>query len=132
MPRATVTFHRLIQDTQDVGTPNQSGDHMVSRIEFSVTVGGRTFDGLWVEAKQPYGSNYALDPLEVARPQGAYRGTWNHAAFGDAVEAYYREAFGAAGATVSFGGARVRMRNNTVVRSKVVQIDLPDGAGGTW
>ena len=40
MPRARVTFHRLILDSLDYESSDQNADHMISQLFFSLEVGG--------------------------------------------------------------------------------------------
>ena len=43
MSKATVNFHRCIQDSQDYGS---NDEHMVSRVFFDLEVGNKQFNGL--------------------------------------------------------------------------------------
>ena len=89
MPTARVVFDKGIQYSQDYGSDDE---HMVSRIFFSIEVGGRRYDGLHVDVKQTVGSSYENGPIEVSSPKGSYKGPFNHEAFRAAAENYYRGA----------------------------------------
>ena len=125
MPTARVKFHGILQDSQDYGSFEKNDDHLVSVINFTLEVNGRTYDGMRVEVRQPYGADYATDPLEVGRPLGTYRGTWNHHAFADLCEAYYRSAIGVSGWAIGFAGHGIRMRNNKAFRDEAAEFDIP-------
>ena len=121
MPRARVTFHKLIQDSQDYGS---NDEHMVSRVFFTLEVEGTSYEELYVDIKQPVGSDFEKGPLEVSHPQ-RYSGPFNHQAFQKAVEAYYRGLVGASGSGIRIqGGGNIRMRNNTFVRETQVEFDV--------
>src|SRR5438874_8796962 len=90
MSTATVTFHKLIQDTQDLATDDPKASHMESRAFFSLSVHGTDYPDMSVVLRQPFGTDYATEPVEVEQPTGSYSGNWNHNAFRDAVEDYYR------------------------------------------
>lgn len=109
MPRATVHFSEMIQDSQDYGSDDE---HMVSRVFFDLEVDGKRFAGLHTNVKQTVGSSYETGPIEVSPPIN-YSGPLNHAAFSAAVERYYRGLVGSAGSGIRIQGASgVRMRNN--------------------
>lgn len=120
MQTAKLTFSRLIQDTQDVGSDD---DHMLSRVYFNLEVGGMNYGELSATIKQTIGS----DTLEVSAPQG-YKGPFDHAVFSQAVTDYYRGLVGQSGSGIRIGpGAKnIRMRNNTFVRPLAVQFDVKD------
>jgi hypothetical protein len=107
---------------------------MVSRLFFSLEIAGRRYDGLYTDVKQTVGSSYETGPIEVSPPRGAsYRGPFNHAAFRDAAEGYYRSLVGSAGSgiRVSSGALNVRMRNNTFERENVIEFEA-SGANVAW
>jgi hypothetical protein len=119
MSKAKVTFHMLIQGTQDpIADPNQN--QMISRAFFMLEHAGKTYTNMSVSLRQPVGTDYATAPIEVEKPSGSYSGNWNHNDFRDAVEDYYRSAIRVG------GGGAVRMRNNTFVFSKSYEIDILD------
>ncbi len=134
MTTAAINFHGFTQDTQTIGTSDNSADHMVSRIQFSVTVDGRLYSDLEVDIKQPYGVDYATEPLEVGAPRGNHHpATWNHEEFSDLAEEYYREAIGSAGSMIRVSpGAQVQMKNNTFTISKEAQMEIPESGGDAW
>ena len=79
--KAKLTFHKLIQDTQDVvsGDPNQN--HMVSRAYFTLDLGGKQYGDMSVVLRQPFGTDYATEPIEVEKASGSYTGNWNCRSF---------------------------------------------------
>ena len=131
MSKARVTFHKCIQDSQDFGSDDE---HMVSRLFFSLEITGRRYDGLYTDIKQTVGSSYETGPIEVSPPRGAsYNGPFNHAAFRDAAERYYRSLVGSAGSGIgiSSGASNIRMRNNIIPRESVIEFEA-SGADAAW
>jgi hypothetical protein len=131
--RAKILFKSLLQDSQDYATFEHDDAHVVSVIHFDMEVGDRKFHDLSVEVRQPYGTDFETEPLEVSRISGHYRGPWNHAAFGDLCEAYYRSLIGSTGTVIRIGGAsNIRMRNNFFGTPREAQLDIPDESCGAW
>jgi hypothetical protein len=132
MPKVKVFFEKILQDTQDYNNFQQQGNHMVSRIYFSMEISGNRHEGLVVEVRQPFGTNYEDMPIEVANPQG-YRGPWNQAEFADLCEQYYRKAVGATGTGIRIeGGVNIRMRNNTFAFPYQGEFEIPGDGPGGW
>ena len=74
--------------------------------------------------RQPFGTDYATEPMEVEKTSGSYPGNWNHNEFRDAVEDYYRDALTR---MMRIGqGSSVRMRNNAIEFPKSYEIDIPE------
>ncbi|MBA4137435.1 MAG: hypothetical protein C0518_08990, partial [Opitutus sp.] len=135
--KATVTFHKCVQDVQDMGTPEGKDDRMVSRLFFTLQIGDKTYSDMQVEIRQPHGFNFAKPedhPIEVSRPTGSYKGATHHESFAMAAEAYYRS-FVSVGdkpaAIVIQGGDSIRMRNNKMIKDAAFEIEIPD-VGGAW
>jgi len=109
----------LIQDTHDPGAdPNQK--HLISCAFFTLEHAGKTYTDMSVGLRQPFGTDYATEPIEFEKASGSYSGNWNKDDFRDAVEDYYRSAIRTG------GGGAVRTRNNTFVFSKNYEIDILD------
>jgi hypothetical protein len=122
--KAKIRFHKLIQDTQDVMGGDLNQNHMVSRAYFTLDFGGNQYGDMSVVLRQPFGTDYATEPIEVEKPSGSYNGNWNHNDFRDAVEDYYRDALGRA---IRIGpDSSVRMQNNVIALSKSYEIDIPE------
>jgi hypothetical protein len=133
MAKATVVFSRIVQDVQNYGQFDQDANYMVSTLHFSLTVGGKDYAGLSVEVRQPYGTDFEMQPLEVTKPKGSYHGPWNHAAFSNVCEEYYRSLIGAKGAGIRIaGGKNIRMRNNTFLKQHSAELDIPDAGATSW
>ncbi len=117
MPKVRVAFHKVLQNTQNYHSFDKKADHMVSTLFFSLEVGGRHYPDLRVEIRHPFGTDFKLEPVEVAKPVGSYVGPWNHAAFRDLCEKCYRKAVGAEGSGIRItGGKDVRMWDNVIGR----------------
>lgn len=125
--QAKVTFHKIIQDSQELGSDDQ---HMVSRVFFDLEVGGQLHTGLYSDLKQIVGSDIETAPLEVGAPQG-YSGPFNHEAFTAEVEKYYRKEIGSSGSAIRIAkGSKVRMRDNTIICCVVVYFKISKNGGG--
>jgi len=128
---AKVTFHKFIQDYQELGSQNVDDDFMTSRVFFTLEVEGKKFEDMYAEVKQPYGTNYEKEPVEVSAPIGSYRGHWSHTRFAEAVERYYRDLIGSQGRAIRIGaGSRVHMVNNVIVQERTIELELPGDSGG--
>lgn len=126
-----VQFTTCIQDSQEAQAQNPDHDHLVSRVVFNLETEGLTFSGLWADLRQPYGTNYAKEPIEVGRPQGADIRPFNQEAFSDAAEEYYRENLGQmAGPVTSAGGARTFLNSIFIRRSRVYDFEASSPEGG--
>lgn len=129
MTNAQVIFRRLVQDSQDYGS---NDEHMVSRAFFDLNIGDKAYQNLSVDIKQQVGSNFETSPLEISQPIG-YNGPFNHQAFRDAVEKYYRSLVGSSGSgiRISGGASNIRMRNNTFVQEMHVEFNISKD-GPAW
>ncbi len=129
MARIRITFQVSIQDSRNLGSDDE---HMVSRVLFSLEVGGQSRGHFHCDVKQNVGTDFASAQLEVSPPRGgSYRGPFNHEAFQEEVEEYYRESFGSGGTVIQVGAKNVRMRNNRSVRLKTVEFDAW-GSEAAW
>ena len=124
--KATLLFHKCIQDRQDVGT---SDDFMVSRVFYSLILPDKRIDDLFVDIKQTAGDNYETGTIEVGRPQGK-AGNLHYETFRDAVESYYRSLIGSSGRSVKIVKGSYRMRDNTIFGSKKTEITIDTESGG--
>ena len=114
MPFTKVHFKMIHQVSQTFGSDNE---HMVSRVYFDLEVSGETIPNLYADVKQPVGSDFLTDPLEVPLPED-YSGPLSYEGYRDAVEKYYRMSFGSQGGGIRFGtGAKnIVMQDNIVER----------------
>ncbi len=123
MATANITFKRCIQNYQESGNIPDERQHMSSRIYFDLNFQGKTYTDLYVDISQPYGTDYLKEPIEVGPPQGGYNGPFNHNAFSEAVESYYRSCIGEQGNAIPLGpDAHAVMKNNII--SKVLKVQL--------
>lgn len=128
MTVVNLTFHKLIQDSQDYGS---NDEHMVSRVFFDMEVDGKKFTDLYADVKQLVGGSFETSSLEVSNPSN-YKGPFNHLAFRVIVEEYYRSLVGATGSGIRIsGGSTIRMRNNTFFKSVNSQFEV-QVTGGPW
>jgi len=127
MSTATVTFHKLIQEAQDVSSTDSKQNHVVSRVFFRLDLNDEHYADMSVILRQPFGTDYAKESIEVEKPFGSYAGNWNHNAFRKIVEDYYRSAIGSQGKAMRIGpgSGNVRMRGNTIGFLKSYQLEIP-------
>ena len=127
MATARVTFHSCIQNSQEAGDISNDKKHMFSRINFTLEVNGQKYENMYVDISQPFGTDYTKEPIEVGPPQGgSYNGPFNHQAFSEGVESYYRSLIGAQGSVVCFEpNATVVMRNNLMRKDWSFQFEVP-------
>jgi hypothetical protein len=128
MTIATIGIKKLVQDSQDYGSDDE---HMVSRVFFDMELEGKKFQDLYADIKQPVGGAFETSPLEVSRPAN-YKGPFNHAAFSEIVEGYFRGLIGSGGSGIRIsGGANIRMRNNTYMAPMTAKFEV-NSSGGPW
>lgn len=133
MTKAKVVFNRIVFDTQNYGCFDKNQDHMVSTLHFSLDVAEKHYDNLYVEVRQPYGTDFESEPLEVSEPQGSYRGPWNHDAFCTLCETCYRKAIGSKGSGIhTTGSTTVRMTNCLFTFRHTGEFDLPESGADSW
>jgi hypothetical protein len=78
-------------------------------------------------------TNYESEPVEVAKPVGTYPGPWNHVAFHDLSEEYYRKLVGVKGSGIRIeGGKNIRMRNNKFILPWSGEFDASESSGWSW
>jgi hypothetical protein len=128
MPTAKPTFHELIQGAQDVAMTDPNQEQMVSKVFFTLDIGDQHYSGMSAVLRQPFGTNYAEEPVEVEKPSGPYPGNLNYNQFRDHAEDYYRSAIGNQGFAIRIGpgASNIRMRNNSVKFSKTYDLDIPN------
>lgn len=127
--KAKVTFTRCVQDSQEYGSNNE---YMVSRVFFDLEIGGQIHRGLHADLKQVVGSHFETGDIEVGKPEG-YPGPFNHVAFRDAAESYFRSLVGAAGRGIQIKGAsKVRMMNNTFDFCQISEFEVDGSTAGAW
>ncbi|MFO7459480.1 MAG: hypothetical protein R6X07_02575 [Desulfatiglandales bacterium] len=127
MPTAKATFHSLLKDAQDYGSFGRDEKHMVSIIHFTLAVQGQVYPDMTVEVRQPYGTDYESEPLDVAQPVGTYTGPWNLMEFAEHCSRYYRNHLrGLRSVVQDTGRGDVRMRDRLLVSNVMVRFELPE------
>ena len=125
MSKAKIIFYKCIQDSQDYGSDDE---HMVSRVFFNLEIGEETFDGLSANIKQAVGGDYDTGPIEVSQPFG-YDGLFNHQAFRDCAEKYYRSCVSSEATGIEIGeGARIRIYGNIFKKEMVCEFEISGGS----
>ncbi len=128
MATAHVILKRIIVDSQELQCYEPDDDHMFSRLFFDLEVGGNHYNDMLVEVRQPYGTQFESEPLEVSNLRGPYNGNWNHNEFRDQVEKYYKNMIGKEGKMVrtTDEGRNTVCKNCTFQRTVEFDIDIPD------
>lgn len=126
MSKAKITFHQCIQDSQEYGSDDEE---MVSRVFFTLEIGEDKFEELYADLKQTVGADYDTGPIEVGPPQG-YDGPFNHQAFRDFAEKYYRSLVGsqARGIRIGKGASNIRMYGNIFNVEMVCEFEISGGS----
>ena len=128
MTQAKIHLHRLVQDSQEYGS---NDEHMVSRVFFDLEVDGALHKNLYCDVKQMVGSSFENAPLEVSKPIG-YKSAFNHDAFQNVIEQYYRGLVGSQGRGIRItGGGNIRMQNNTFAQPGEATFEV-QVSGGPW
>ncbi len=134
MAKMLVKFTACHINHQNIQMSDPNKDHLVSRVHFDMAVGDRRYRTS-VEVRQPFGTDYLAEPLEVRLPEDApYRGPFPHDRFAEAVETYYRRCVGERGS-----GSRIGVGENAVVISEMLLLvqdgphafEVPE-VGGGW
>lgn len=126
MSKAKITFHQCIQDSQEYGSDDEE---MVSRVFFTLEIGEDKFEKLYADLKQTVGADYDTGPIEVSQPHG-YDGQFNHQAFRDFAEKYYRSLVGsqARGIRIGKGASNIRMYGNVFNVEMVCEFEISGGS----
>ena len=124
MNKATITFFKCIQDSQEFGSDNE---YMVSRVFFSLEYDGIEKSYFHAQIKQAVGSSCNDNQIEVSLPEGI-TGPFNFNAFSDAAKAYYLRLIRPRGCFIKVGdsGSSIRTMNNTFQMSYVVEFTISD------
>ena len=128
MPQGKLVFTKIIQDSQDYGSTDEQ---MVSRVFFDIVVGDVVHRGLYADISQPVGERFEGGPLTVSFPP-VLQGRVGFSTFRQHVEDYFRDLVGSRGRGIRIGGGgNIRMRNNSFIFQKIVDIDVQDADGGS-
>jgi hypothetical protein len=128
MKMVTVNFEKLIQNTQSIEPKDPNKKELQSEVVFTLDVDGKRYPEMSAVLRQPAGTDYATEPIEVENPTGSYQAkTWDHNRFRDIVEDYYRGIIGSQGRGIKTGpGSQIEMRNNLFVMPKSYKFEIPD------
>lgn len=116
MVRVQFHFSECIQDSQDYAAGDD--EHMVSRVFFTIALGGQRRGDFMADLKQTVGDDYETGAIEVSPPRDksgeTYDGPMSHACFAQGAEKYFRSLVGSAGSGIhiSGGSTNIRMRDN--------------------
>ena len=131
MPQAKIHFKACHQKSQVMGSDGNVRDHLEAELLFDLEVDGKLLaTDLKVGIGQPYGTSYSVEPLEADSIRSQYDGLWNHGAFAEGCEHYYRKLVARVVSTNNT--SRLTMSNNRLVMPFTVEFDLPASSGGAW
>src|SRR5207249_4281963 len=98
-----VMFTGFVIESQAIRSSNPTQDHLRARVYIDLEVNGKEYKGVCVEGRQPYGTDYSTEPLEVRlAPESSYDGSFPLHGFSDQLERYYRAHVGHRGKTFSY------------------------------
>jgi hypothetical protein len=118
--RVRIKLKRCTQNSQDAGSDKT---HIKSRVFYELFVNGNKQGSFHSDIKQPVGSEYTAEGLEVTVPDG-YKGPFNHEHFAEGIRKYYERLVGPQGNAISYGGAKKAvMKNNTIVMDSEFEFD---------
>lgn len=128
MAVATINISHCVQVQQQL-MPEKNQSMMRARVHFSMTLNGKTFQNLYADISQPYGTDFNDEPVEVGRPVG-YDGPFSLQQFSQHVETYYRNWIRMIRGM--FGGASMAMGSNSFVMPHSFQIEVDTSAASPW
>jgi len=111
MPKVTIQFKELVQDSQNYGSDEKQ---MVSRVFFDLTVGEKRYPGAHANVTQKVGA-VAPGLLEISGPAG-YTGPFDQRKFQAEVETYFRSVI---------GQSRSRIRDCRHRKAATVSFEVP-------
>jgi hypothetical protein len=118
--RVRVKLKKCIQNSQEAGSDDS---HMISRVFYEIVVNGNKQGNFYSDIKQPVGSEYNAEDLEVTVPT-EYKGPFDHERFANGIRNYYQRLVGPKGSAISYGGTKsVAMKNNTIMMHAEFEFD---------
>lgn len=117
MATVEIFFKRMVEQSHSIKS-DPGHNQMLTQVFLDLSVDGVHFGEQQVTLHQPYGSEYATEPIEVKPVVGSYSGqSWNHHGFCELVESVYRNA-------VEQQGQMIRLANGTTAEMANNLIDL--------
>jgi hypothetical protein len=129
MPTGTIVFKCIRINLKRNSTFEPDESCIDSLIEFDLKIGGKSSRGLKAVVRQPNGTDFQSQPLEVGDVIG-YQGPWNEEEFKETCGRYYRDIIGSSG----IGPAIHRGERNLIERVAIKfhqreKINLPSSDG---
>lgn len=123
MRQAQVIFRSCVIDTQSIGTQDAIHDYLFSKLYFDLKVDDRVYENMETNIRQPYGTQYASEPIELCILKGDYTGEFPFQDFTDLAENYFRSfvAVDARDGVISL----TNVRNVMMVNVKISRSDGP-------
>ena len=118
--KVIMTIHGCQQISQALGS---NDEHMISRVFFSLDIGGKKTDNLHADIKQTVGSDFEKSNFEISPPE-EYKGQLNYSDFRNSIESYYRSLVGSQGGGIRVpNGGAVNMENNFFPKEMTFEFD---------
>jgi hypothetical protein len=111
MPTGTIEFKCIRINLKRISTFEPDESQIDSLIEFDLKIGDERLRDLRTEVRQPNGTDFQRQPLEVGNVIG-YEGPWNYQEFREFCGRYYRDVIGSSG----MGDAIHRGERNLIER----------------
>jgi hypothetical protein len=124
MSTAIIHFTGILQNRHNLQPGDRNAKFMESKVDFNIELKGKTHPNMSAILRQPSGSDYSTEPIEAEKPMGDYAGNWNHNAFRDVAEDYYRRSL--ASVVGIKGGGSITMIQNQFQIPRSYEIEIPD------
>lgn len=129
MPTGTIVFKRIRINLKRNSTFEADESCIDSLIEFDLKIGDKSSRGLKAVVRQPYRTDFQIQPLEVGNVIG-YEGPWNDEEFRETCGRYYRDIIGSSGIGLAIHrGERNLIERVAIKFSQRQKINLPSPEG---
>jgi hypothetical protein len=128
-----VTFKGFEIVSQTIQSTGHSQDHLVARVYFDLVVNGREYTDACIECRQPFGTDYSVEPIEVRlAPESSYNGPFPLNTFSGELDRYYRAHVGGSGRLIKYGlGMEINIEEAVMSSADGPHdLELDDVAGG--
>jgi hypothetical protein len=129
MPTGIIVFKCIRINLKRNSTFEPDESCIDSLIEFDLKIGDKSSRGLRAVVRQPNGTDFQSQPLEVGNVIG-YEGPWNDEAFKETCGRYYRDIIGSSGIGVAIHrGERNLIERVAITFHQRQKINLPSFNG---
>jgi hypothetical protein len=129
MPTGTIEFKCIRINLERISTFEPDESRIDSLIEFDLKIGDERLRDLNAEVRQPNGTDFQSQPLEVGNVVG-YNGPWNYEEFREFCGRYYRDVIGSSGMGLTINRGERNLIERVAIRLyRREKINLPSSAG---